>query len=175
MTDALPPPPYEPGEPETIEGPGGAATGAGTRRGLAMGVGIAALVLLAGGAGIYLTMQGGNDPEGVVERFFKAVDAGQCEKAVDLLVFDEGIEREDSLEECESSRGEVEIISFEVIRVDEEPEFEAPDGAEGSARVYYRIDAEEDGDGEDGPVESALAVALFDGSWKILIPQPVGD
>ena len=136
MTDEAehPPPPYEPSELETIEGPGGEATESGTGKGLIIGVGIAALVLLVGGVGIFVSMQRGNDPEGVVERFFKAIDAGQCDRAVDLLVFD-GIDREESIEECESSQEELEPLEFEVTRVEEEPGFEAPDGADDTATV----------------------------------------
>ena len=135
--------------------------GSGTSKGLMIGFGVGALVLLFGAAGLFFILRGGNDPQGVVEKFVKAYDTGQCEKAVGYWADGSA----DGLQKaCESAGDDFDVVAFEVTEVRHNlSKTDVPAGASEVVSVEYSITLA----GAKAQT-STFNVAKFGGRWKIV-------
>ncbi len=155
----LPPPPY------VGERAGGSGPEPRSRRGLLMGIGVAVMVLVATGAGLMVTLRSGNSPEGVVERFLKAYDNGQCTKATGYLRVSGEVERQWG-RSCHVDADAFELASFDVVGVEPHPAGVAtPRGAVDVALVECSMGLADQAKQERS--SAVFVVARFEDDWRI--------
>lgn len=181
VTTVLPRPDGPPPPPNRV-GDGEAASAAGEprrrRRRLAV-AGLGALLLLAAaGATAYVLLRpsGPDDPASVVEAWVEHMDEGRCEEAAALWRLDDAGEREDVMRNCREEGGEaLEVVSFEVDRVDEDP----PPEYSGDDVVAVWFSGEFRFEGETETLEEsevAFVVARDAGEpWRIVGELGAGD
>ena len=123
-------------------------------KGLLVAAAAVALVLIAVGAGLYATLADGDSPEGVVTKYYKAYDRGDCDAAADYWRL--GRNREAYLTYCESV-GDLDVVSLDITDVRRE---------RGRAEVFFTVVSRQD-DGFEETTEDSLLLVDEDGTWRI--------
>jgi len=105
---------------------------------------------------MYFTVREPDDPQGVLEEYIKALDNGQCEKAISHVDLG-GMSREEFISTCEQL--DVEVESVDVTDV-------SPDGEIVWVTVKVNMTSDEGLWSTNEPTR--VPVHRVDGEWKVL-------